>query len=134
MSDQDALINATFWALGVEGPNWVYADLPQVAAEVAARAKKFEARYIGVRAALDGLQDSELHERLLHVARRMRAKADGLEMQIRSGELTGDQRNVALGKAHAYYTAANLVEINMTVIFGTDEITGAWKKEGRVEL
>lgn len=130
MSDRDDLIAATFRALGVESPEPGVHHLPDVADDVMWRAKRAEARYTGVRVALDGVMGDELHTRLNRLVSLLMTKAENAARAIDDGELQGTGEQYARGSEAAYIEAAALLSQHITVRFDGDEVRGGWMKEG----
>lgn len=120
MSEQD-IIAATFRALGVESPE------PGMSLPVLARrAKRFEARYTGLRAALDSVMGDELHTRLNRLIGLLRAKAFNIAQAIDDGHLASGQEDYARGEESAYLDAATLLAQYITVMFdGVASAAGA---------
>ena len=104
------------------------AQLPAIAADTALRARKFEARYTGARAALDGVMGDEFHTRLNRLAALLLTKADNAARAIDDDGDGGDggQYMRARGLEDAYLDAVALLKRAITVQFDGDEIRGAW--------
>lgn len=100
--------------------------LPEVADDMRRRATRFEARYTGVRAALDGVMGDEFHTRLDRLVTLLLTKADNIARAIDDDVVDNETKHdYARGQEDAYLDAAALLKRAITVRFDGDEVHGA---------